>query len=80
VNGQRLVLLLFGVIDELVDGGAYLVFVAKAFVWWDIVARGRFRSFSTVVMSCRVGVLYRVCITSTSWRAVREDMPARVAC
>ncbi len=36
MDGHRLVLLLFGVIDKLVDGGAYLVFIAMAFVWWDI--------------------------------------------
>jgi hypothetical protein len=37
VDGHSLFLLLFSVIDHVVDGGANLVVVARAFVYWDVV-------------------------------------------
>ncbi len=37
MDGHSVFLFLCSVIDKVVDGGANLVFVARAFVWWDIV-------------------------------------------
>ncbi len=67
----------FGGVDHL------LIEAAKGLIVVNVVchminskcARGRLMLASTVVMSCKVGVLYSLCTTSTSWRADREDMP-----
>ena len=37
MDGHSFFLLLFSVIDHVVDGGANLVVVARAFVYWDVI-------------------------------------------